>query len=217
MQKIIMASALLCGSLFAVSASAEQAPNWYFGLHGELSWVQETELKVAGADVGDLEMDVEYAVGVALGLTPFHHSPFWSNTRYELELMYRETDFDSLSNAALAPGGFGGSVESYVAMANAYYDFETGSRWRPYVGFGLGVAQQNFDSVTINTDDDDTVFAYQGMVGMSYTLEPYNYTHVGFGYRYFGTADPSYTNSAGSSVEHSYDGHNIEAFLRVPF
>lgn len=203
--------------LSTAAAQAEERPAFYFGFHGELSWVQDTDLQIAGATVGDLEMDVEYAVGAALGYRPPVGAGFLANTRYEIELMYRETDFNRLSNSTIAPGGFGGSVESYVAMANAYYDFDTGTRWTPYIGAGLGAAQHQFDSITINVDDDDTVFAYQGMAGVAYTLEPYSYTHIGLGYRYFGTADPEFTTAGGASVEHSYDGHNLEAFLRVPF
>lgn len=205
-------------SVFVSTAvAAEERPSFYTGIHGELSWVQDTDLDVGGATVGELQMDVEYAVGAAVGYRPPVGSGVLANTRYEIELMYRETDFKELNNSVIAPGGFGGSVESYVAMANAYYDFNTGTRWTPYIGAGLGAAQHNFDSITINTDDDDTVLAYQGMIGVAYALEPWQYTQVGFGYRYFGTTDPEFTTSGGASVEHSYDGHNLEAFLRVPF
>lgn len=193
-------------------------PNWYFNVHGELSWVADTDLKIGGGKVGTLEMDLEYAAGVAIGWQPSPDpTSFLGNTRYELELMYREVDFNNLTGSTIAPGGFGGSEESYVAMLNAFYDFDTGTSITPYIGMGLGMAYQMFDSITIQTDDTDTVFAYQGMLGLAYTIPPYQHTKIGLGYRYFGTMDAEFENRTGQSVEHTYDGHNLEAFLRVPF
>ncbi len=217
MKNVHVLGLCVVGSLIATGAQADDRPMFYGGIHGEVSWVEETDLHIADANVGELEFDLEYAVGASLGYMPPEESGILSNTRYEIELMYRETDFKDLNNSVIAPGGFGGSIESYVAMVNGYYDFDTGTRWMPYIGAGLGVALHTFDSITINTDDDDTVFAYQGMVGVAYRLKPYNHTYVGFGYRYFGTTDPQFSNSAGASVEHEYDGHNIEASLRIPF
>jgi opacity protein-like surface antigen len=213
----VLAAAI--ASIFVMTTGAlaqTDRPDFYVGIHGELSWVQETDLEVGGTSIGDLEYDVEYAAGAALGYRPDTQG-FLGQTRYELEVMYREGDFDNLSNATIAPGGFGGSIESYVVMANAYYDFNIWDRWVPYVGAGVGAAQHNFDSITINVDDDDTVLAYQGMLGIAYKLQPYEHTLIGLGYRYFGTTDPEFTTASGASLEHSYDSHNMELFLRLPF
>lgn len=202
---------------YAMPSPVSQRPNWYTTVHGELSWVSDTDLKIGGAKVGDLEMDVEYAAGIALGYQPSEGQGFLSDMRFEVEMMYREVDFKNLANSTIAPGGFGGSEESYVGMFNSYYDFNTGTSITPYLGFGMGVAHQMFDSITIQTDDSDTVFAYQGMLGMAYTLNGYEYTKLGLGYRYFGTMDAEFENRTGTSVEHTYDGHNLEASLRIGF
>lgn len=201
---------------YSFNASADEVSPFYYGGHGELSFVQNTDLHINDAFVGDLEFDLEYAVGLSVGYSPEVEGRL-GQTRLELELMYRETDFDELDDSTIAPGGFGGSVESYVGMVNGYYDFDTGSRWTPYLGLGLGVSQHKFDSLTINVADEDTVLAYQGMAGVAYRLKPYERTYIGVGYRYFGTSDPEFSTTAGQSVEHSYDGHNLEAFIRIPF
>lgn len=210
-------SVFTCAALSVVAVSAHAtAPGFYGQLHGELSFADDKDLDINGANAGDVAFDVEYAAGLALGYRP-ETSGFFGNTRWELEGTYRELDFDDISNPALAPGGFGGSVESYVFMANTYYDFYNSSNWTPYVGGGLGYANHQFDSITIQTDDDDGVFAYQAMAGVAYAIEPYNNVDVGLGYRYFGSDDISVRSSTGNNVEMDYDSHNIEAFLRIGF
>lgn len=206
-------------ALLSASGAAAVAPGWYGALHGELSFAEETDLQLNGPQVGQVSYDVEYAAGVALGYRPDlrGRGSLLNNARIELEATYREVDFDDLSNRTIAPAGFGGSIESYVVMANAYYDFHNNSNWTPYAGAGLGYASHQFDSVTIQTDDDDGVVAYQGMAGLAYRIEPYNNVDVGFGYRYFGTQEIDVTSATGASVEMDYDSHNIEAFLRVGF
>lgn len=210
------AIALSFTAVLAAQALASK-PSFYGQLHGELSFAEETSLDVNQSSVGDLEFDVEYAVGLAAGYIPASGNGLYSNTRYELEVMYREVDFDSLSNTSLAPGGFGGSVESYTVMGNVYYDFHNESHWTPYIGAGLGYAQHQFDSITIQTDDEDGVFAYQAMAGLAHRIEPYDNVSVGFGYRYFGTQELEVRSRSGNSVAMDYDSHNLEAFLRIGF
>ncbi len=217
-QSVLVITAVLVYMAHAASASANTQSPFYIGAHGELSFMQDTQLDIGGTDVGDLEHDLEYAVGLSVGYSPQMEGRL-SQTRLELEIMYRESDFDELDGGTIAPEGVGGSIESYVGMVNGYYDFDTGSEWLPYLGAGLGVAQHKFDSLTINVADEDTALAYQGMAGVAYKLssERLKNALIGVGYRYFGTADPNFSTTAGQSMEYSYDGHNLEAFIRIPF
>ena len=200
---------------FAAPAMAMK-PGLYGQLHGELSFAEDEALDINGVNQGDVKYDVEYAIGLSLGYRPDSQG-FLGSTRYEIETMYREADFDEFTNTTIAPGGFGGSIESYTLMGNVYYDYYNSSNWTPYVGLGLGVAQQNFDSVTINTDDDDTVLAYQAMLGVAHAIDPYDNVDVGFGYRYFGTDEINVTSSTGNNVSIDYGSHNFEAFIRIGF
>lgn len=212
----VLLAASIIGGMVAGQASASENI-WYGAFHGEFGQVQDTDLDINGASVGTLEYDVEYAAGGALGFIPAATGGFFDNTRYELELTYREGDFSELSNRTIAPGGFGGSVETYTGMANAYYDFNNGSSWTPYVGAGLGYAQHDFDSITIRAADSDGVLAYQAMLGVAHTVKPYDYVRIGVGYRYFGTQSPEFSSAAGSRVELDYDSHNLEGFVRIAF
>lgn len=214
MKRIVgMIGALLLLSMSDASASG---PDWYVGAHGEFSWVRDTDVNVGGANIGELSFDLEYAAGISVGYIPPVSNSVWDNTRWEIEAMYRETDFDNLTGVT-APGGVGGSIETYTAMANAYYDVDTGTGWAPYVGGGIGVAQHDFDSITTNTDDTDIVLAYQAMAGISYSFEDFSGWTVGLGYRYYGTQDPDFTTNAGASLDHEYDGHNLEYSIRYQF
>ncbi len=187
------------------------ASPWYVQAHGEFTWMEDTDLDIGGAKAGDLEYDLEYAAGATLG---YDFQPF----RVEIEAMYREADFDDLANSVVAPAGFGGSIETYTAMVNAYYDIDTGSNWAPYVGAGLGVAQHEFDSITIQTSDEDTVLAYQAMAGISYNFSDYPAITIGGGYRFFGTQSPEFSDRTGTKVElDNYAGHNLEYFIRWNF
>ena len=62
---------------------------------------------------------------------------------------------------------------------NAYYDFETQSRWKPYLGGGIGFGNiktkdiKETVSAGTSTGSDKTIsnlFSYQGKFGTSYLL-----------------------------------------------
>ncbi|UHQ53816.1 MULTISPECIES: outer membrane protein [Microbulbifer] len=70
----------------------------------------------------------------------------------------------------LVDGGQG-DVSTDFVFFNAYYDFDTGTQWQPYLGAGLGNAWVDVDykpSDVRIVDDDDSVFAWQLMGGINY-------------------------------------------------
>ncbi|MCU0729407.1 MAG: porin family protein [Sphingopyxis sp.] len=82
-----------------------------------------------------------------------------------------------------------GSQRSYGAFANAYYDFNAGGDFQPYVGGGIGVQRTRFDYRPSDVDvgqGRDTNFAWQLMAGATYRISPsfelfgqYNYRDGG--------------------------------------
>ena len=110
-------------------------------------------------------------------------------------------------------------------MANGYYDFLPYSKFDPYVGAGIGVAHINYSKIAgaagaTLLDDDDTKFAYQGIVGARYLIAPQ--WDLGAEYRYFGTLDPHVSTTGatvppGVNVEAPYRNHSIMANLTYHF
>jgi opacity protein-like surface antigen len=90
-------------------------------------------------------------------------------------------------------------------MAKGYYDLAIMPRWKLFAGAGLGMARlsanQNLDyglmslpGDAASREQDQTVFAYQGMLGLSYEFSaPFQ---MYFGYRFFVT-DPVDSRSEG--------------------
>lgn len=147
----------------------------------------------AGTPLGwTTEFDSGYAVSAAIGRR-------FGAFRGEIELAYQSNDVDTHAgvtalgipldaedagvlitgspNLGVTVGDLvadaRGSVDTTFLMANGYYDFDIGGPFRPYVGAGVGVGMVGVDyspSDVPIVDDDDTVFAYQAMLGASYEV-----------------------------------------------
>lgn len=115
--------------------------------------------------------------------------------RLEGEAAYRTNDIDGIG---------GGEVEAMSGMLNGYLDFDM-LQFRPFVGVGLGMANIDLDSGFLN--DDDNVFAYQGIVGLAFDVHQVG---LDVGYRYFATEDPKF-----SGIKGEYETHNL--YLAVRF
>ena len=72
-------------------------------------------------------------------------------------------------------------------MANAFFTAPIDSAIKPYLGLGLGYADQSFYWKEKSTGDSETLessnFAYQGMIGAEYSLN--DKLNVGIEYKYF--------------------------------
>ncbi len=109
-----------------------------------------------------------------------------------------------------------GDFSMLAFMANVDYDFDTGSRWVPYIGGGLGVASISVDAENAMgislSDDSDTVMAYQVGAGIGYEfpLPEGRSITVSLDWRYFGTQDPTFK---GDVSEGDFDvtirGHDV--------
>ena len=152
----------------------------------------------------------------------------------EGEVSYRKNDLDKFDVTNVTLAGIGsfdnlgsldadGDVLALGFMANGWYDFDTGSPWKPFVGGGLGIARISLNDVTATAfgvtvplaDDKDWVFAYQVGAGIGYEVTPT--TTVSLGYSFFATADPDFTDVTGIPFDAEYQSHNIEIGLRFGF
>jgi opacity protein-like surface antigen len=82
-----------------------------------------------------------------------------------------------------------GKQSNFGAFANGYYDFNSGGKFQPYVGAGIGVQRTKFDYRPSDIDvgqGSKTNLAWQLMAGATYKVSPnfelfgqYNYRDVG--------------------------------------
>jgi OOP family OmpA-OmpF porin len=100
--------------------------------------------------------------------------------RLEGEISYRYNDGDGLGSlTTIAVSPVLSEISSISYMANVYYDYHSvNSSWVPYLGVGVGTSTVDFNfaipasgagSARI-VDDEDTVLAYQIMVGVGYEI-----------------------------------------------
>lgn len=169
-----------------VSVSSAQAQDFYVGLSGRLGG--------------------QFGTGPGMGLSG-HAGAAFDAFRVEGEIAFNSV------------GGYLTDDKNALAfMANGYYDFDTGSNWKPFVGAGIGVGlahlkEKGFSPAT-QTEGDDTVFAYQAMAGVGYSIVPS--TTIFAGYKFFGTSEISVTDSSGTA-RGTINFHSIEIGVRYRF
>ena len=135
--------------------------------------------------------------------------------RAELEVSGSKASVDTVSGASNS----GGAVSSLSAMVNGLYDFKTGTALTPYVGFGIGVSRLRYDDVTPvgggTLSERDTVFAYQGIAGISYDLG--DNLALTSDYCYFRTTDPNFSSGTLGSVDSEFGEHRVMVGFRITF
>jgi outer membrane protein OmpA-like peptidoglycan-associated protein len=201
--RIVTAMAVL---ILGTAAAVAQEQGWYIGAGAGVTFPDSADIS-GGAVSTDADFDTGWAGVGSLGYA------YGNGLRTEIEVGYRQNDIGDLSGVA---GGTGDS-DALNAMINGLYDFHNSSDFTPYVGAGIGWLNLNLDGVTpvggATLDDSDDVLAYQGIVGIGYSLTEQIDLFVD--YRYLGTEDASMRTSAGVNVDVEYDSHTVLAGLRI--
>ncbi|MEN2975772.1 outer membrane beta-barrel protein [Tistrella bauzanensis] len=199
-------------------------PGWYGSILGGVNMQSDSSFSsgLAGGKVA-AEFDTGYGVVGAIGYD-FGRVAQWGGFRTELEIGYRQNDVDSLSIGGTNLANSDGDATVWSGMVNVYHDlYLPASRLTPYIGLGIGAAYVEYDSFSAAgapgaMSDDDTVLAYQGILGASYALSP-AMSLVGE-YRYFGTQAVEVTSGAADgsvSSSDTYGSHNVMVGLRINF
>jgi opacity protein-like surface antigen len=126
--------------------------------------------------------------------------------RGEVTLGYRSYKLDAADGSSTT---FKADITSIVLMANGYYEIGSGT-WRPYVGAGLGFAQNKFGSFTTEgpagsftgPSGTKTGFAWALMAGAGVPLSEKR--TLDFGYRYIDLG--KIETSSGELVDNSPTG-----------
>ena len=181
-----------------------------------------------------------FVLGAAVGGDLSH---WLKGLRGEVELAYRHSKFGRAASRSqvtvttdtaqiTTPGTYtfngtltststgassGGELRTFTLMANAWYDFDMGSSFTPYVGGGIGYADNELThGLQANGTGGD--FAWQLGAGVNYKIG--DKTSVGVGYRYLDAGDIELTMASrlgGSPATQSYDIENHSVLLNVNF
>ena len=221
--------ALAALAILMTAAPANAENDFYLSLSGMYFVPTDSTVSTTLDDLrieSDLEMEsgMGFAAAIGYGATV--------GLRGEVELSHRSADWDRFSGLKLSSGGESvsfdgtlpveGSTKATSLMANGYVTFEAWEHFRPYFGGGIGMAQidATFDEQTYTVDgtdytfarasSDDTVVAYQIMLGVAYPLG--DGTEARLGYRYFGTGEAEF-----DGIKAGLSSHNVEAGLLFRF
>lgn len=104
---------------------------------------------------GEFDMATGYNVGGGLGWN------VGTNLAVEADFFYAEADRDDLSGA---------SIETFSFMGNLIYNFGIAEKTNVYLGAGLGGVQTKYVFKPFGSDSD-VVFGYQGIVGISTSVD----------------------------------------------
>ncbi len=136
----------------------------------------------------------------------------WKNARAELEIGSGSFGNDELkpvsgkldlgsqgvANNQTPPTPGTGKINLTTAFVNGYYDIATGSKFRPYLGAGIGLGFISDQDKGLEGFDYGTSFAYQGKVGVEYEVVKKGNAFVEF--RYVGLT--GYTSKkSGTEIE----------------
>jgi opacity protein-like surface antigen len=199
-----MKNILVCFLTFVVTGfgvSASFAGTYISGNLGAVI-VEDSDFD-AGPLSGEFTFDTGFGFVAAVG------SSVENGGRIEVELGYRKNDFDELKIDGLGKADIDGDISSLSLMGNAYYDFSTEGGFSPFIGAGLGYANIEADLDDAG-DEDDSVFAYQLILGGSFASS--ETLSVDLQYRYFATDDPEF-----DGVDAEYSTHNFMIGLRQSF
>ena len=187
-----LVTALALGS--AAAASAQDKPSGLY-LRGDVgaSFTTEGNRSFGSVDQGD-----SYAIGGGVG---YRFSP---HVRTDVTLGHRgDYGFDQSGGGLRARA----DLESLVGLVNGYWDIGTVAGFTPYVGAGIGFADNSYGRTRISTTGgapigsingaSTTELAWQATAGVSYSVTHNVAIDVGYHYLDMGTAETGSTFTVG--------------------
>jgi OmpA-OmpF porin, OOP family len=205
--KTILLATVAGATLFV--AQPAFAEGFYFSTSGGANFVSDphdvTFTTREGTYDAHFNFDTGFVLTTAIGL---ELDRWLHGLSVELEASYRRNKIDgrwdftserllAIHDAAVSSGEVNGHASTFALMANTWYEFDIGSRFRPYFGGGVGWAHSQFEgiladnrlvtSLAVNPFNGFTVnssgFAFQLGAGITSQIMPG--VSVGLGYRYF--------------------------------
>ena len=181
----------ILATLFTTSAQAEEESNYWYVSGGVGIDSPGNDLKVSdGSNQLNFGLDSTAPGNIAGGYQ-------LKNYRAELELNYSSFGVNK-GTFNTQPFPIGGNISKTSVLVNGYYDIPTGSKFRPYIGAGIGVGSisAKIKNQVGEIDLGGSSFAYQGKVGLQYEIAKKGNAFAEF--KYLGIS--SYKNNSGNDV-----------------
>ncbi|HEY0837963.1 MAG TPA: outer membrane beta-barrel protein [Azospirillum sp.] len=210
---LVLATLLSLASAGALADSA--APGWYVTGGGGVNVLSDITVHGSPAEA-DVANDAGWLLSAAAG---YNFRPW----RAELELAYRRNDPDTWKSGGREFSGSGRLGVTSVLL-NGFWDFDRGTGVVPYLGIGLGVVKIDADAWGSHgaglgarvLDGRETLFAAQGIVGVSYVFNPN--LRLSVDYRYLRSASGSFRQvSGGGGGSFRVANHSLMAGLSYHF
>jgi len=184
---LLIAFILFCSSLYA-DEELTPVSGWYVRIDLGTSNASDPELKIPSGPVpADLGSSPVFGGGLGYSIVP--------GLRTDLTFTYR-SGFEHVSGFSAMPQGTA-DFHSLVTLASLYLDVLSSARVSPYGGFGIGVARNELDRITITNPDGSILgtiegkttsnFAWQLCAGAVIQLK--NRWLVDVGYHYLSAGD----------------------------
>jgi OmpA-OmpF porin, OOP family len=223
MKRIALVAIAIGGLVAAAGAARAETPGWYVGIGGGYAGSADPDIGTHPDGNPYFKQDhLQDGWGV-LGNVGYS----WGTFKLEGELGYRSMDFNAMdfpSGAGFVHTPASGSMTNLDGMVNGYWIILPNSRWSPYLGAGVGVADIGLNSFAVTPAHSKTIQlangsdaepAFQGIAGISYYINPA--WSLGLEYRYFGIMqDATFTRTGQSStMKADYGSQNV--FVNIAY
>ncbi|MEQ1707830.1 MAG: outer membrane beta-barrel protein, partial [Terricaulis sp.] len=189
-------------ALMAGAAGVANATEGWYG-RADVGYSDGTVELDATTDSYDLGADWSEHLGLGYA--------FQNGFRLEGEVSHRFNQIE--------PSGFvlDGDAHAWAGMANLFYDFNRGGGAEPYIGIGAGMARLSGNATDgiFTVAGDDTVVAYQAMIGIALAVS--EQLDLDVGYRYFQADGVELDEGTLSPVEADYQNQAVTIGLRYQF
>lgn len=125
----------------------------------------------------------------------------------------------TVNQAGTAQTAPGGNQKLWLGLISAYYDFDLGNQFFPYIGAGAGMAKYRNEvhhSTGNIANGMESVFAYQGTLGLGYQVNDVLAATVDYRYTATNNGDFEYT-TVNSTAAAKYRSNSINFGLRYYF
>src|SRR5262252_6645503 len=195
-----------CVMLAATLLPAASQAQFYIGAEGGWTGLPDRTDNIIGVTSVTARFNAGFNAGVRGGWE-------WGPWRFEEEYSYRQNGARDLVGNNFTINGTSGNRHTNSIMTNVLYDFTLGYPITPHIGFGVGAADVfdglKFPGIGQLFNNSSWQFAYQGIAGLRYNLNPS--LTLDIDYRYFATTQP--TLSIPNTPLHYRTGYQTNNFV----